>query len=161
GPLIYTLSSGPLGMSINSSTGLLQWTSQALVGSRVKVEVRDAQGGRAVLGFLLGVETPMAFGSAIGTNGIQGSGAFVVVDVAAGMPAMHVQLDASIGDPDLLLIDPDGVLVDAEGVTGLLETAMISQPKSGRWTIGISAFRTYVGTLSVTAPPVTPVAFAA
>jgi RHS repeat-associated protein len=48
-PLTFTLTSGPLGMTIDSITGQVQWVpSQAELGSQnVAIEVDDGQGGKA------------------------------------------------------------------------------------------------------------------
>jgi uncharacterized protein (TIGR03437 family) len=156
GPLTYTLIAGPTGMSINSASGLLQWTPQ-FATSRVKVDVRDAQGARSVLGFVISVESPVAPGAGLSITGAQGSSAFATFDVPAGTQSVRIVADAVLGDPDLYIGDPNGTFIASEVRSGLIETSMISQPRAGRWTVAVGGFRAYQGNLAVSFPVVTPI----
>ncbi|MBL8868680.1 MAG: putative Ig domain-containing protein [Planctomycetaceae bacterium] len=94
--LSFQLLSGPTGLSISESTGLLTWNSPAIGSHVVKVQVADGRGGFDTQGFELRV-AGAGLGTIRGTkwNDINGDGAF-------GQNEDRVVQDAIIKATDVL-----------------------------------------------------------
>ena len=152
GTLKYELVSAPPGFTI-STTGLMQGVPE-FTSQRVKIVVTDGQGGRAVVGFLLAVETPLAVGSTLNIQGARRSAGIATIDVPANTLVLQATLRGGTGDADLYAIDPDGRSIAYGARTGLSETLSISAPKAGRWAVPVYGYQAYSGKLLATEFPV-------
>src|SRR5262249_30882301 len=66
--LKYTLTNGPSGMTVDSTTGIVNWTA-TFVGARVKITVTDGGTGKLVHGYYLPVVTPLKDGAPLVIDG--------------------------------------------------------------------------------------------
>ena len=61
GVLNFALASGPVGMSVDSTGGAVNWIA-SFTAQRVKITVTDGQGGKVVHGYLARVFTNLSSG---------------------------------------------------------------------------------------------------
>ncbi|MGH9658126.1 MAG: M36 family metallopeptidase, partial [Bryobacteraceae bacterium] len=99
-PLRYELNQGGPGMTIDATTGRLQWTP-GFLSQRVKVSITDGAGGRILHGFRLRVETPLTVGQPMTIAAAQGTTGVTTVDVPAGTQILQVTLRGGTGDADM------------------------------------------------------------
>ena len=153
GTLSFLLSQGPAGMSVNSATGVTQWTA-GFVGQRVKIVVTDGKGGRLAHGYLLPVVTTLNPGIPLIIQADQDTDGLAQITVPAGTPVLQVTLRDGIGDADLSVLSPDGD-VEFSGRDGNNETLLFAAPKAGVWQIAVLGYAAYAG-VKLTGTLVTP-----
>jgi uncharacterized protein (TIGR03437 family) len=153
GLLNFALSSGPVGMTVDSSAGAVNWIS-SFTGQRVKIAVTDGKGGKVVHGFLTRVFTNLSSGQSVTISGGEDSTGFGWIDVPAGTPVLQVTLRNGSGDADLMVSDPTGDFETSKR-SGNNETLTFPNPKAGRWQVEVDGFQAYAQT-SLTASLITP-----
>jgi hypothetical protein len=156
GKLVYKLSAGPAGMTVGAENGAVSWTG-TFTSPRVKIEVTDGKGGRAVHGYMAPMLTRLTPGTPISIAGARDSFGFGYFDLPAGVPVLQVSTRGS-GDADLGAFDPTGGF----GITerdGSNETLSFSRPVAGKWLIEVDGYDVYsdVSLLVATITP-TPLA---
>lgn len=154
GTLRYALTEGPAGMTVNPTTGVVQWTP-TFIGARAKVTITDGQGGRVVHTFFVRVETPLTPGRPITIGAEQGSIGTATIDVPANTLLLQVTMRGGTGNADLFLRDPSGALFAVSFRNGNTETMSVSGPAAGRWAIQPYGYDKYSG-VSLTATFPTP-----
>ena len=138
GKLLFELSQGPAGMTVDPATGLVRWTT-TFASQRAKIAITDGQGGRVIHGIRITVITPLRAGVPAIIAERTGSG-LATIQVPSGAPVLQVTLREGTGDADLLLIDPEGFLDFGSPRSGQLETVSVGAPKAGLWIISVFAF---------------------
>ena len=154
GTLNFALNEGPTGMTINPTTGAIDWTA-GFVGYRVKVTVTDGKGGKVVHGFFLAVFTHLASGAPVVLSEAKGSAGLAYIDVTADTPVLQVKLRGGTGDADLEVLGPDGTYESSDRSGTSTETLSIPNPKPGKWLIEVNGWAAYSG-VALTATLVTP-----
>ena len=154
GVLSFALGSGPAGMTIDSTTGMIRWTAGFTGPQRVKVTVTDGKGGKVVHGFLLAVRTRLTAGAPIVISGAMNSAGSAYLDVPADVPVLQVTLRGGSGDADLFVIYPNGYYAYSAR-DGSTETLSLANPAQGRWGIEVDGYTSYSG-VSLMAALVTP-----
>ena len=150
--LTFNLLTGPSGLTIDSATGQVQWTS-TFAGGPVRVEVLDGRGGRVVHGFTVFVLTVLRLGTGMPVSLYEGDAGFAAVNVPAGASVLQVTLRGGYGDGDLWLANPDGVYVGRSLRDGNIETLSIAAPRAGVWTVVLDAYRGFGGVTLTAATP--------
>jgi uncharacterized protein (TIGR03437 family) len=139
--LLYTLTEGPLGMAINSTTGRLTWTA-TFTGQRAKVTVSDGRGGAAVHGFYIPVLTQLSLGQPVLIAGEFLTIGSAGVTVPNGTAAVQFTMRGGTGEPDMRVNGPDGSL-HAWPRNGTAETLTIADPAPGLWLVQVLGFEPY------------------
>ena len=143
-PLTYELTEAPEGMTIDRSTGQIQWTA-TFISQRIKVTVSDGNGGRVIHGFRIPVETRLTPGVPVTIAAPENTEGRAIVEVREGTPVLQVTLRGGSGDPDLRLEDPDGMFYGDSLRVSTTETLSAPAPKPGRWVVSVRASRPYSG----------------
>jgi hypothetical protein len=153
GVLSYALTSGPLGMSVDASSGAVNWTT-TFTPQRVKITVTDGKGGKVVHGYALPVTTVLVSNTPVTISGLERSDGYATINVPPNTPALQLKMRGGTGDTDFLIRDPEGSIAVStrEGTT---ETLTFANPKSGQWMIDVYGYFTY-NQVSLTASLVTP-----
>ncbi len=150
--LNYELTEGPDGMTVDPTTGLVQWTA-SFTEQRVEVTVTDGNGGRVIQGFRIPTLTRLTPGRAVTIEGPQGSLGPAEFEVPAGTLVLQVRLRGGTGDADFVLTGPDGLLRVSAGLD-TTETFSVSSPQPGLWALVVIAASTYADVSLETSFPV-------
>ena len=153
GALSFALSSGPVGMSVDSTGGAVNWIA-SFTAQRVKITVTDGQGGKVVHGYLARVFTNISSGHSITISGPEDSTGYAWIDVPANMPVLQITLRGGTGDADFEVMHPNGDF-DFTARDGNNETLTFANPQAGRWQVNVDGFLDYAG-VSLTASLITP-----
>jgi len=151
--LEFALVSAPLGMTLNSSLGELEWTpGQRDVGvERVVVLVTDGRGGMAVKGFNLAVQDVNDPPAAVGTIAPVAYQGRAYVSIVQGIDPDGDTLNYSLktGLPDMELDRHTGLLVWYPAIPGLYHIAVNISDENGSFTIVVYE----VAVIAVNGPP--------
>ncbi len=142
GPLSLALTSGPSGMTLDSSSGSIGWTA-GFTTQRVKVAVTDGKGGKVEHGYLLPVVTHLSDAVPVTIGGDKGSNGVATFTVAAGTQVLQVTMAAGIGNADLQVTDPNGVWSYSRQSFSP-DTLTFANPAAGLWRILVTGY-TYYG----------------
>src|SRR6185295_11467098 len=153
GTLNYVLSNGPVGMTIDSASGLVSWPA-TFVSPRIKITVTDGRGGKVVHGYSLPLTTLLTDGLPITITGAEDSVGYATITIPAGVPVLQLTLRGGSGDADLLVIGPDGAFAFSARA-GSTETLSFANPKSGQWQIAATGYTDYSG-VSLASNLITP-----
>ena len=140
--LAYELTEGPAGMTVDTTTGRIEWTA-SFTPQRVKVTVTDGNGGRVIHGFRIPVLTRLEPGQAVTIAGPEGSLGLAEFGVPPGTPVLQVKLRGGDGDADFSLFGPGVFALAVE--PGTTKTFSISEPIPTLWAIFVTADETYAG----------------
>jgi hypothetical protein len=139
GVLNYELTSGPAGMTVDPTSGMVYWPSPSLIGSRVKITVTDGLGGKVIHGFylptikILSVSVPVTISAPMNTIGI----AQIVVPMS--VPVLQVTLRNGSGSLGLTVISPSGESASSLN-DGTTQTLTLANPETGLWQIQVNAY---------------------
>jgi hypothetical protein len=153
GTLNYVLTSGPTGMTVDASTGLVTWPAQ-FVSPRVKITVTDGKGGRVIHGYSLPILTVLNNTRTVTISGPKYSTGYATISVPPGAPVLQFKIRAGSGDADMYVVNPNGFIYDSLQ-DGNTETVSFSNPISGDWLVLVDGYDTYAG-VSLTASAITP-----
>jgi uncharacterized protein (TIGR03437 family) len=137
GRLLYELSQGPTGMTVDSATGLVRWTA-SFASRRAKIAITDGQGGRVIHGIQVTVVTPLRPGVPTTISENSGGG-IATIQVPSGTPVLQVTLREGRGDADIGLLDPEGFVDFGSPRNGQFETLSVGSPTPGQWFVVVAA----------------------
>jgi hypothetical protein len=143
GVLRYELTSGPMGMSVNSTTGLVAWPSPIFIGQRIKITVTDGLGGKVVHGFYIPINVYLSDSVPVTIAAPANSTGTARVFVPENIPALQVTTRNGVGFLALVLRTPGGFITGISVRDGPTQTLTIANPESGWWQVLVLGLSDY------------------